>query len=97
MYLFPDKLKYGLSALSRRIPMLYIFQDGKTTSHHTGSKLPFITGRVVTFQADGHELQAITTALANSDDFKDQCRGDCKYDCCKGSKRDQHQHPCSCD
>lgn len=50
--------------------MLYISQVDKAgwpvrSGWHTGEPLPKIVGPVVTFQADGEELQVILGALRN--------------------------------
>jgi len=45
--------------------MLYIKDDEVgNTEWHVGDPVPEIKSRVVTFQADGHELELILSALA---------------------------------
>lgn len=44
--------------------MLFIKQDWQPEANwHVGETLPIITARVVTFQADGDELEVILAAL----------------------------------
>lgn len=46
--------------------MLYIIEKGKKGKQwHVGETLPSITTKVVTFQADGDELEVIVEALKN--------------------------------
>lgn len=44
--------------------MLYIKDGDKEHTLHIGDAMPAITGRVVTFQADGHELTELLEALS---------------------------------
>ncbi len=47
--------------------MLWIdLDDDRTITWHVGQPLPPITKRVITFQADGHELTAILNALKST-------------------------------
>jgi len=52
--------------------MLYIItQTNKESTWHIGEPFPAVTGRVITFQADGDELELILNALRGRQDIID--------------------------